>query len=202
MGGGVADVFDKAGRHVEREKRLLDREPDPVPADLKAPEIAPWPDSRTDLIDANAQYHPGTLFPGTPAAGLKKLILRVMNVYTYRQILFNAAVVRILNRWDARLQTLSGELSRELSGLSRRLGDRVNRQVALIEERRSLWESRLAGQMGALEDRTGAAESDIAELSSRARAERLRLDSLEDSVRRLEAHLSRERETTGAGTHR
>jgi chromosome segregation ATPase len=121
-----------------------------------------------------------------------------MNVYTYRQILFNAAVVRILNRWDARLQALSGELS----GLSRRLADRVNRQVALIEERRSLWESRLAGQMGALEDRTGAAESDIAELSSRARAERLRLDSLEDSVRRLEAHLSRERETAGAGTHR
>ena len=194
----MTDVFEKAGRHVEREKRLLDREPDPAPADLKAPEIAPWPDSRTDLIDANAQYHPGTLFPGTPAAGVKKLVLRVMNVYTYRQILFIAAVVRILNRWDARLQGLSGELS----GMSRRLADRVNRQVALIEERRSLWESRLAGQLGALEDRTSAAESDIAELSSRARAERLRLDSLEDSVRRLEAHLSRERETAGAGTHR
>jgi chromosome segregation ATPase len=129
---------------------------------------------------------------------LKKLVLRTINVYTYRQILFNAAVVRILNRWDARLQTLSGELS----GLSRRLADRANRQVALIEERRSLWESRLAGQLGALEDRTSAAESDVAELASRARAERMRLDSLEDSVRRLEAHLARERETAGAGTPR
>jgi hypothetical protein len=194
----LTDVFDKAGRHVEREKRLLDREPEPSSPSDTAPAFAPWPDSRTDLTDANAQYHPGTLFPGTPAAGVKKLILRVMNVYTYRQILFNAAVVRILNRWDARLQILSGELS----GWSRRLTDRVNRQVALIEERRSLWESRLAGQLGTLEDRTSAAESDIAELGSRARAERLRLDSLEDSVRRLEAHLSRERETAGAGTHR
>jgi hypothetical protein len=64
----VADVFEKAGRHVEREKRLLDREPDPAPGDPKTPEIAPWPDCQTDLIDANAQYHPGTLFPGTPAA--------------------------------------------------------------------------------------------------------------------------------------
>ncbi len=200
MGGGaeLADVFEKAGRHVEREKKLLDREPDPFAADSNAPAFAPWPDSWTDLIDANAQYHPGTLFPGTPAAGVKKLILRAMNVYTYRQILFNAAVVRILNRWDARLQTLSGDLS----GWSRRLTDRVNRQVAVVEERRSLWESRLAGQLGALEDRISAAESDIAELGSRARAERLRLDSLEDSVRRLEAHLSRERETTGAGTPR
>jgi hypothetical protein len=198
-GADLADVFEKAGRHMEREKRLLDREPEPASSsETSTPPFAPWPDCRADLIGANAQYHPATLFAGTPAAGLKKIVLRVMNVYTYRQILFNAAVVRILNRWDARLQTLSGELS----GLSRRLTDRVNRQVALIEERRSLWEARLAGQLGALEDRTSAAESDIAELQSRARKERARVDSLEDSVRRLEAVLARERETAGAGTHR
>jgi hypothetical protein len=195
----LADVFEKAVRHVEREKRLLDREPEPPPpSDLSAPPFAPWPDCRTDLIDANAQYHPAALFPGTPAAGLKKLVLRAMNVYTYRQILFNAAVVRVLNRWDERLRALSGELS----GFSRRLAERVNRQVAVIEERRSLWEARLAGQLGTLDDRTSAAEADIAELESRARKERARVDSLEDSVRRLETLLSRERETAGAGTPR
>lgn len=195
----MADVFGKATRQVERERRLLDREPEPAsPSDSSAPAFAPWPDCRTDLIDANAQYHPATLFPGTPAAGAKKIVLRVMNVYTYRQILFNAAIVRILNRWDERLRALSGELS----GFSRRLAERVNRQVALIEERRSLWEARLAGQLGALEDRTSAAESDIAELESRARKERARVDSLEDSIRRLESLLSRERETAGAETPR
>ena len=184
----MADVFEKASRHVEREKKLLDRELEPPPSsESSAPAFAPWPDCRTDLTDANSQYHPATLFPGTSAAGLKKLVLRAMNVYTYRQILFNAAIVRILNRWDERLRSLSGELS----GFSRRLNERVNRQVALIEERRSLWESRLAGQIGVVEDRTSAVESDVAELESRARRERARVDSLEDSVRRLETLLSR-----------
>jgi hypothetical protein len=195
----LTDVFEKATRQVERERRLLDREPEPASSsDSFAPAFAPWPDCSTDLIDANAQYHPATLFPGTPAAGVKKLVLRAMNVYTYRQILFNAAVVRVLNRWDERLRALSGDLS----GFSRRLAERVNRQVAVIEERRSLWEARLAGQLGALEDRTSAAESDVAELESRARKERARVDSLEDSVRRLEALLARERETAGAETPR
>ena len=195
----MADVFEKAVRHVEREKRLLDRDSEPGAfPDRSTPTFAPWPDCRTDLVDANAQYHPATLFPGTPAAGLKRLVLRVMNVYTYRQILFNAAVVRILNRWDERLRGLSGELV----GFSRRLAERVNRQVALIEERRGVWEARLAGQLGALEDRTSASESDIAELESKARRERARVDALEDSVRRLEALLSHERETAGAGTPR
>ena len=202
----MADVFEKAGRHLEREKRLLDREPEPASSpETPATAFPPWPDSRTDLIDANAQYHPATLFPGTPAAGVKKLVLRAMNVYTYRQILFNAAVVRILNRWDERLRALPPELS----GFSRRLAEEVNRKagevnrkIAVIEERRSLWEARLAGQLGAVEDRTSAAESDIAELESRARKERARVDSLEDSVRRLEALLARERETAGAGTPR
>ena len=78
----------------------------------------------------------------------------------------------------------------------------MNRRVARIEERRSLWEARLAGQLGALEDRTGAAESDLSELQSRARQERARVDALEDSVRRLEALLASERETASAGKPR
>ena len=198
-GAKLADVFERASRHVEREKKLLDRELEPPPSsDSSAPAFAPWPDCRTDLTDANSQYHPATLFPGTPAAGLKKLVLRAMNVYTYRQILFNAAVVRILNRWDGRLRSLSGELS----GFSRRLTDRVNRQVALIEERRSLWESRLVGRVAAVEDRTAGTETDLAELAARARSDRSRLDALEDSVRRLEVLLERERDRETAGTPR
>jgi hypothetical protein len=195
----VADVFGKAIRQVERERRLLDREPDPASSpETEAPTFAPWPDCRTELIDANAHHHAATLFPGTRAAGVKRLILRVLNVYTYRQLIFNAAVVRILNRWDQRLHSIGGDLS----DFSLRLTERLNRRVARIEERRSLWEARLAGQLGALEDRTGAAESDLAELQSRARQERARVDALEDSVRRLEALLASERETAGAGAPR
>lgn len=195
----MADVFAKAAQQVERERRLLDREPDPASSpEGDAPTFAPWPDCRTELIDANAQYHAATLLPGTRASGVKRLLLRLLNVYTFRQILFNAAVVRILNRWDERLHSLGGDLS----DFSLRLTERWNRRLARIEERRSLWEARLAGQLGTLEDRTGAAESDLSELQSRARQEHARVDALEDSVRRLEALLASERETTGAGTPR
>ena len=195
----MADVFGKAAAHVERERRLLDREPDSVSfPDRDAPTFTPWPDCRTELLDANAQYHSATLLPGTRAAGLKRVVLRVANVYTFRQVLFNAAVVRILNRWDERLRALGGDLS----DFTLRVTERLNRRVARIEERRSLWEGRLAGQLGALDDRTSAAESDLAELASRARQERARVDALEDSVRRLEALLTSERETAGAGTPR
>jgi len=195
----LADVFGKAAQQVERERRLLDREPDPASSpETDAPTFSPWPDCRTELIDANAQYHAATLLPGTRAAGVKRLLLRILNVYTYRQVLFNAAVVRILNRWDGHLHSLGGDLSE----FSLRLTERLNRRVARIEERRSLWEARLAGQLGALEDRTGAAESDLSELQSRARQERARVDALEDSVRRLEALLASERETASAGTPR
>jgi hypothetical protein len=194
----LADVFGKAAQQVEWERRLLDREPDPTSSpETDAPTFAPWPDCRTELIDANAQYHAATLLPGTRATGVKRLLLRVLNVYTYRQILFNAAVVRILNRWEVRLHSLGGELSE----FSLRLTERLNRRIARIEERRSLWEARLAGQLGALEDRAGAAESDLSELQARVRQERARVDALEDSVRRLESLLA-ERETAGAGTPR
>jgi hypothetical protein len=195
----LADVFGKAAQQVERERRLLDREPDPASSpEGDAPTFAPWPDCRIELIDANAQYHAATLLPGTRASAVKRLLLRLLNVYTFRQILFNAAVVRILNRWDERLHSLGGDLS----DFSLRLTERLNRRLARIEERRSLWEARLAGQLGALEDRTGAAESDLSELQSKARQERARVDALEDSVRRLEAFLASERETTGAETPR
>jgi hypothetical protein len=193
----LSDLFQRASESVESEKRLLDSGIEP---NTTAPPVAPppaWPDCSNELVQANAQYHPAALFPNTRAAGLKKLILRVMNVYTYRQILFNAAVVRILNRWDPALRALVGEATR-LPGLARRL----NLRIARLEERRSLWEARLVGRVAAVEDRTSATESDFAELRSRAREDRARLDTLEDSVKRLEALLARERERAPVGTSR
>ena len=193
----MSDLFQRASQSVESEKRLLDSGIEP---NTTAPPVAlppAWPDCSNELVQANAQYHPAALFPNTRAAGLKKLILRVMNVYTYRQILFNAAVVRILNRWDPALRTLVGEAT-----TLPELAQRLNLRIARLEERRSLWEARLVGRVAAVEDRTSANESDFAELRARAREDRARLDALEDSVKQLEALLARERERAGVGTSR
>jgi septal ring factor EnvC (AmiA/AmiB activator) len=122
----------------------------------------------------------------------------VINVYTYRQILFNAAVVRILNRWDARLRLLVTETG----SFSEQVAEWLEGRIARVEERRGLWEARLASQLAALEDRASAAESDVAALEARARADRARIDSLEDSIRRLEGRLEREREGAGTGVLR
>jgi hypothetical protein len=192
----VTDVFERAVQNVDRERRLLTGEPDsgslPEPPPI---DVSPWPDCRNDLTDANAQYHPAALFPNTRARGMKRLVLRVLNVYTYRQILFNAAIVRILNRWEPRLRALVDELADS----SHRLAGWLSRRIVQLEERRSLWEARLAGRLAAIEDRTSAAESDIAEVRARARDDRSRLDALEDTVRRLEQLLSRDRERADAG---
>jgi hypothetical protein len=194
----VTDVFHRAGITLDRERRILTGEIDLQRPPLPAEERQPWPDCSRELTDANAQYHPAVLFPGTRAAGLKKIVLRVMNVYTYRQILFNAAVVRILNRWDARLRLLVTETG----SLSEHVAEWLEGRIARIEERRGLWEARLASQLGALEDRASAAESDVAALEARARDDRARIDALEDSIRRLEGRLEREREGAGTGVLR
>jgi hypothetical protein len=193
----LSDLFQRASETVEEEKRLLaggQRTSASVPVG-PGPE---WPDSAADLVQANAQYHPAALFPNTRAAFAKKLLLRVLNVYTYRQILFNAAVVRILNRWDAALRSWTVETATA----SRSLGQWLNSRIARLEERRTLWEARLVGRVAAVEDRTAGTEADLAELAARARSDRSRLDALEDSVRRLEALLERERDRATAGTPR
>ncbi|HEY6065681.1 MAG TPA: hypothetical protein VIY96_05965 [Thermoanaerobaculia bacterium] len=195
----MTDVFERAVQNLDRESRLLAGHPEPgSDSDSTRIDVAPWPDSGADLTDANSHYHPAALFPNTRARGVKSLVLRVMNVYTQRQIFFNAAVVRILNRWEPRLSALVGEVTES----SHRLAAWLNRRIARLEERRSLWESRLTGRLALLEDRTSAAESDLAETRARGRDDRARLDALEDSVRRLERLLEREREATGAETLR
>ena len=190
----MTDLFQRASDTIESEKRLLDgsaraSEPPPVSAPTE------WPDTTADLFQANAQYYPAALFPNTRAAGAKRLVLRLLNVYTHRQILFNAAVVKILNRWEPALRTFTGESATA----SRRLAQWLNSRILRLEERRSLWEARLVGRVAAVEDRTAAAEADLAELSARARSDRARIDGLEDSVRRLEALLDRERERATVG---
>lgn len=195
----MADVFGKAARQIERERRLLESRAASVGESAPpAPSPPAWPDCSNELVQANAQYHPAALFPNTRAPGIKKLVLRVLNVYTHRQILFNAAVVQILNRWDTALPALFGEAANG----SQRLAHWLNARVARLEERRTLWEARLVGRLAAAEDRTSATESDFAELEARARDDRARLDALEDSVKRLESLLARERERTGVGTPR
>lgn len=194
----MTDVFHRAGITLDRERKIMTREMDSHGASLPSEAPLPWPDCSQELVDANAQYHPAALFPGTRAAGLKRLVLRVINVYTYRQILFNAAVVRILNRWDARLRLLVTETG----SFSEQVAEWLEGRIARVEERRGLWEARLASQLAALEDRASAAESDVAALEARARADRARIDSLEDSIRRLEGRLEREREGAGTGVLR
>lgn len=192
----MSDLFQRASESVESERRLLAARVDPAARSIP-PAAAPpaWPDCSAELVEANAEYHSAALFPNTRAPGIKKLILRVLNVYTYRQILFNASVVRILNRWDPALRALVGEAAKVPA-----LAQRLNLRIARLEERRTLWEARLVGRLAALEDRTSATESDFAELRARARDDRARLDALEDSVRRLETLLARER--AGVGTSR
>lgn len=195
----MSDFFQRALESVESERRLLESRDAPVGESAPlAPSFPAWPDCSTELVQANAQYHPAALFPNSRAAGIKKLVLRVLNVYTYRQILFNAAVVQILNRWDTDLPALFGEASNG----SQRLVHWLNARVLRLEERRTLWEARLVGRLAAAEDRTSATESDFAELEARARDDRARLDALEDSVKRLESLLARERERTGVETSR
>jgi hypothetical protein len=191
----VNDLVQRASESVDNERRLLESGVEPAASSAPPTASLPaWPDCSEELLQANAQYDPAALFPNTRAAGLKRLILRVLNVYTYRQILFNAAVVRVLNRWEPVLRPLAGE--------SRRLTYWLTVRIARLEERRTLWEARLVGRLAALEDRTSAAESDFAELQARSRDDRARLDALEDSVKRLQALLARERERAGAGTSR
>lgn len=184
----MTDLFQRASEAVESERRLLESRDTRAEAPPRS-SVPEWPDCSADLLAANAQYHPAALFPNTRAAGLKKLVLRVLNVYTYRQILFNAAVVRVLNRWDPALRALGAATESS----TRRLAEWLRARIIRLEERRSLWEARLVGRVAALEDRTSAVESDVAATDARARHDRARIEALEDSVRRLEALLERER---------
>lgn len=191
----MTDLFHRATETLESEKRLLasgDARAD-APPRVQMPE---WPDCSAELLQANAQYYPAALFPNTRAAWLKKLVLRVLNIYTYRQILFNAAVVQVLNRWEPAVRALGAGAGAS----AQRLAEWLNARIIRLEERRSLWESRLVGRVAALEDRTSAVESDVAAADARTRNDRARIDALEDSVRRLEALLERER--AGAGSAR
>lgn len=62
---------------------------------------------QTDLREANVYHNPGQLPPKTPFRFLKRLVLRLMQVYTREQTIYNAATVRTLNRLTQRVAVLS-----------------------------------------------------------------------------------------------
>lgn len=79
-----------------------------------------------DLATVAANADPAVLRPGTRAAMPKRLLLRLLRVYTSGQVAFNAAVVRLLGALERR-QTEGLERERHatqaLAGLGGRLAD-------------------------------------------------------------------------------
>jgi SAM-dependent methyltransferase len=133
---------------------------DPVAADL-------------GLAAANADA--GKLLPGTRAAPVKRLVLRVLRVSTSRQALFNRAALRVLGSLD---------------GAIRR---RVETTRAGLSELASRWDRDLTGlrsRLEPLELRAGDVEEDIADLQQADRDRKRSTRELEERVRRLEARLT------------
>ncbi|MBL8113514.1 MAG: hypothetical protein JNK60_11550, partial [Acidobacteria bacterium] len=132
----MADLFQSAGEAARQEDALLDR--DLVPLLPAVPRLEPAPDLSADLVLANETFDPAKLPAATRSAGLKKLVLRLIQVYTHGQIVWNAAVVRVLNAWDGRLRALLVEMDEH----ARRADARMATYLALLDERREVAASR------------------------------------------------------------
>lgn len=145
--------FQQAAALIERERRLLDRRYDALTEESVAP-VTPGEPGK-DLVAANATFDPVSLPPGVRFGGLKRLLLRVLGVYTRGQVLFNGAVVRAVNDLDGRVRTLESA-ARE-----------TKKRLALAEERRELWERRLAERVEILASRLSDVEACSAEETSR-----------------------------------
>jgi len=155
----ASTVFERAAEQIEREKRLLSREPDPLlPTDGCGRAFEPAPDA-SDLAAANLSVNPARLKPGTRFAFFKRLLLRLLRLYTHGQVEFNASLLRAVNAWDQRLRRLLSEIQESLKRHEESLSGRLDR----LEERGVLWESRLSGRLEAVEDRAAAMEADLAE---------------------------------------
>lgn len=186
---GSSDPFERAARHLERESALVERElstrAEPEPA-LPAPPAL----RGEDLVLANALFDPTTLAPGARGRPAKRLLLRVLNLYTDGQVRFNGALVRLVNG-------LGGVL-RELAGRDALVDERAARRHARAEERRGIWEGRFGAALSAAEDRVSELESREAEGRDDRQALVDRIDRLERSQRRLEAEIEALRR--GGGT--
>lgn len=186
---GSSDPFERAARHLERESALVERElstrVEPEPA-LPAPPAL----RGEDVVLANALFDPTTLPPGARGLPAKRLLLRVLNLYTDGQVRFNGALVRLVNG-------LGGVL-RELAGRDALVDERAARRHARSEERRGVWEARFGAALSAAEDRVSELESREAEGRDDRQLLVDRIDRLERSQRRLEAEIESLRR--GGGT--
>jgi hypothetical protein len=157
----MTDVFEQTAGGLERERQLLERH-EALFAPLAAPvaDIPPVPASDADLLIANQNFDPATVLPGTRYGRLKTALQRLLSVYTSGQVSFNAAVIRILNGWNARLSTLLSEVTDRLHEIQ----EKNNRRFELVEQRRNVVEGKFSGELKLLRDRISELEADLAAL--------------------------------------
>jgi O-antigen chain-terminating methyltransferase len=103
-----------------------------------SPPDEPRPDPVSKGVEtASSLADPTRLPASTRAAGVKRLLLRLMRAYTSGQVPFNHAVVKILGGLDARAQTLQRSLeavSAQVADLAARIGDLESHVQRLARE--------------------------------------------------------------------
>jgi hypothetical protein len=142
---------------------------------------------------ANETFDPAKLSAATRSAGLKKLVLRLIQVYTHGQIVWNAAVVRVLNGWDVRLRALLVEMDEH----ARRADARMAAYLALLDERREVASARFSGDLDSVASRTSLVEAEISALEMRLLAQEKKLAELEAVVAKGATAVSARNVSTG-----
>ncbi len=144
-----------------------------------------------DLVLANELCDPAGLPEGARLAGLKRLLLRALSVYTRGQVSWNGAVVRVLNALEARVSRLAEE-AREQALVAE---ERLTKTAGALEERATRLEAAhasateaFAGRMEALTGRSEALAARAADLDGLALGLAARITEAEreePTVRRL-----------------
>jgi SAM-dependent methyltransferase len=191
----MTEVFQKAADEIEREVRLL--EPASVVStgsESLEPGLLRLPDISKDLQEANANFNPIYVVPGSRAPRLKGVLLRFLRLPFHAQIAFNAAVVRILNVWSRKLAEIFSNLAEAIEETQNRWSHRF----AELEQRRHLWESRMRGDQEALDRRMSALEVDAAAAFDRSLGLELDADRREEAFAELRAEIGRIEKTIAA----
>lgn len=182
----MPDIFRTAAEKSARDQQLLSGSVRDLLSPLDVQVVSEEDRIATELRSAASNVDPTTLSRGTRAGFLKRLVLRVMNVFTYGQVAFNRAILGVLTAWDHRFRL-------QVDAISRRLDARVLEGVALLDERRALWESRLRSDVSSLEDRLSLSETDAAIANNALEEQGRSLSRLEASVAGLRDELDRAR---------
>lgn len=177
----MPDLFERATALIEKEQSLLERRYAPLATEA-APdtELAELP--AADLVVANQLFDATVLPSRTRARFLKALLLRALEVFTTGQVIWNAAVVRLLNSLERR--------SRELETASRRRSLALAERLMQVEERRELWEERLLERVEAVARRLSEVEVSSAVTSSREGVQSFGMTALDERVSSLEAEVA------------